>query len=234
MKKLALLLSLALLSGLLCACGLLSPPADTTGGSDTTGGTPTTGSAPTPAEVEAGIRAARPTETRVTVSAAYAASGITLTAQITLKKNGESEYYTYEAERLLPTDEALAAGSPTATVEGHLQLSGNQVVSSSAEVDAELLSGVSSLSVHLPRLNAAYLSSYEITEGSEGVTLTATVRDDRLGEMLDAAAEISGLSFTLTLTRDLTPTALTAEWTSPDGAAVTYGAEYSYTPAAIP
>ena len=224
MKKIAFLLSLVLLSALLCACGLLSP-------ADTTGGGPT---APTLAEIDAGIRAAEPTESRVAVSARYAASGITLTSHITLKKNGESEYYTYEIERLLPTEEALAAGSPKEKLEGHFHLVGEQTVDASEEVDAALLAEISSLSMHLPRLAAENFSEYAIREEAGSVTLTATVKDSRLSEMLDAEARLSGLSFTVRLTSDLVPLSLSATFISEGGTPTSYEAEYTYTPVTIP
>ena len=222
MKKALHITVLLLLVCLFCSCSLLTPPEDTTGGG------------PTLAEVDAGIRAATPTECRVTIGAAYTSPSVTLSASLHLKVNGDAEYYTYEADRLLSTEEALAAGVTTQAVTGHLHLVGNETVSASDEVDAALLAGVSSLTLHLPHLTEENLSEMTITKSGSGYLLSATVKDERLADMLDSAANLSGLSFTITLTDALVPSALTADWTSPLGATVHYEATYSYTPVSIP
>ena len=221
MKRLLSVTLLLLLTAALCSCSLFAPGE---------GG----GKQVTLADIDAGIRAASPTKSEVTLTAAYESPMVTLTAHITVKRNGTAEAYTYDADRLLSTEEALAAGSPTERISGHLYLEGEQAMSASGEVDAELLSKVSSLSVNLPRLMAENFKDSRIKADSKGVTLTATVKDSALADMLDGAAVLSGLSFEMELTAGLVPQSLTATWTSASGAKVEYTAKYTYTPVSVP
>lgn len=184
--------------------------------------------------VEDGIRAARPTECRVTMLATYTDPAVTLTTRLHLKTNGGAQSYTYETERLLSTAAALAVGKPTETVSGYVHLVGDRTVSQSTEVDDELLAKIATLSLHLPRLLSENFSDLEIIEGGEGVTLRATVKNDRLAEMLDGEARLADLSFVMSLSKELTPTTLTANWTTPAGTPISYTAEYGYTAVAVP
>ena len=241
MKKTLQFLSLSLALLLLTSCSLLSGG---TGGTTTTAPSVTTApgtAAPSvsPAEADALfalLKTAAPTSAALSVSSVYSSPAVTLTAEILFLRSGDLTHYSYATERLLTASEAIAAGSPTETVEGHLTIDGaGNVTSSSAEITNELLSLLPSLSLRLPALESALFSSLSIERVAGTTTVGGAVKDEYIPSLLAPyGIGADGLSVAVTLTADSRPAELTLTYTSAAEATVTATVVYSYGEVTIP
>lgn len=240
MKKTLQFTSLILVLLLLSSCSLLSGDAGdtvTTAPSVTTA--PGTVAPPvSPAEADALfalLAAAAPTGAELSASAAYPSPAVTLSAEILFLHSEGLDHYTYSVERLLSAAEAIAAGSPTETLEGHLTIDGaGNVTSSSAEITNELLAGLSSLSLRLPALEAALFSSLSIEREAGAATVGGAVKDEYVPNLLAPyGIGVTGLSVAVTIVAER-PTEMTLSYTSAAGAAVTVTVVYSYGEVTIP
>ncbi len=236
MKKTLQFISLSLALLLLASCSLLSGGA---GGGVTTAPSVTTapGTAAPPASTAeadalfAALETAAPTAAEVSVSSEYESPDVTLSASCLFLHTEELDSYSYSFERLLPLEEALLAGSPTETVEGHLTIDGEgNVTASSGEITSELLAELSSLTLRLPTLESALFSELSVQRAADAVTVGGSVKAEYIPLLLAPyGVEATGLSIAVTLgTADSLPTALLMTYTSGDGAAVTYRAMYTY------
>ena len=243
MKKTLHIFGLLLCLLLLASCSLLSGGGT---GNATTAPVTTTSPVTTAPPASSGEDAdallalladAVPTRADATVTSAFRAPDVTLSAAFLLLHTEELDYYSYEIERLLPLEEALLAGSPTETLEGHLTIDGEgNVTSSSAEITSELLSALPSLSLRLPALESALFSECRTERTGSTVTVGGSVKEEYIPHLLAPyGTEAEDLSLSVTLDAvSFRPTALLMTYTSADGAAVTLTVTYSYGAVTIP
>lgn len=223
MKKTLHIVGVILLLLALSSCSLLAPLSPP--------GTGPATKAPLPklSEVREATEAARPIGSAVTVLATYTEPAVTLTATFGFTEEGDTVSYTYRTERLLPIEEAVAAGRLTEELSGHLVAEGDTLTDFSPEVTEGLLSGLGSLTFRHPSLQEGFFTSYAISEAEGGYRLLARVENSAVPMLFDGKAEgLCDLVLTLTLDSTLRPTETEITCRAADGAAIVYHATYRY------
>ena len=104
------------------------------------------------------------------------------------------------------------------------------MTASSGEITAELLAGLSTLSLRLPALEALLFDSLLLEKTAAATTLGGTVKDEYIAQLMAPyGLEVEALSMEVTLgAADSLPHSLAMSFTSGEGALVTVEILYSY------
>ncbi len=155
--------------------------------------------------------------------------GVVLEAEAIFLYDGTASRYDYSIDRLLSTEEAIAAGVAVAKTRGWGYVSGNRVLLSD-EGDRGWLTSLSDVKNGSLSPAEEHFTSYELLAQDGKQQLQATVKDSAIASLLGNEAEgITALSLTLTASAsDGKLESLVLRYRTPSGEAGTATLLYGY------